>query len=80
VGSIRLSAYSTHVCETKIKEVTVERVAAIGSGTMGSGVGYVTALSGFETRLYDISPEALAAIEALLRTYRAEAKGRQATP
>lgn len=58
----------------------MERVAVIGSGTMGSGVGYVTALSGFETRLYDISPEALAAIEALLRTYRAEAKGRQATP
>jgi len=30
---------------------------------MGSGVGYVTALSGFETRFYDISREVLAKAE-----------------
>ncbi len=42
----------------------MEKVAVIGSGTMGSGVGYVTALAGFETRLYDVIPEALAKAEA----------------
>lgn len=41
----------------------MEKVAVVGSGTMGSGVGYVTALAGFETRLYDVSPEALVKAE-----------------
>lgn len=42
----------------------MEKVTVIGSGTMGSGVGYVTALAGFETRLYDVVPEALVRAEA----------------
>ena len=56
----------------------MEKVAVIGSGTMGSGVGYVTALAGFETRLYDVIPEALAKAEAYHRSLIARllAKGR----
>ncbi len=56
----------------------MEKIAVIGSGTMGSGVGYVTALAGFETRLYDVSPEALAKTEAYHKGLisRSLAKGR----
>lgn len=35
------------------------RIAVIGSGTMGAGIAQVAAAGGFETRLYDISPEML---------------------
>jgi 3-hydroxybutyryl-CoA dehydrogenase len=54
------------------------KVAVIGSGTMGSGVGYVTALAGFETMLYDVIPEALAKAEAYHQSLiaRSLAKGR----
>ncbi len=56
----------------------MEKVAVIGSGTMGSGIGYVTALSGFETRLYDVVPEALAKAEEYHKRLiaRSLAKGR----
>ena len=56
----------------------MERVAVIGSGTMGSGVGYVTALAGFETRLYDVIPEALTKAKAYHEKLiaRSLAKGR----
>ena len=56
----------------------MEKVAVIGSGTMGSGIGYVTALSGFETRLYDVVPEALAKAEEYHKHLiaRSLAKGR----
>lgn len=56
----------------------MERVAVIGSGTMGSGIGYITALSGFETRLYDISREVLAKVEEYHRNLvaRGLTKGR----
>jgi len=37
----------------------MRKVAVIGAGTMGSGIGYVTASAGFETGLCDICPEAL---------------------
>jgi 3-hydroxybutyryl-CoA dehydrogenase len=39
----------------------VAAVAVLGAGTMGRGIAYVAALGGFATRLYDVSPEALAA-------------------
>ena len=35
---------------------TITRVGVLGSGTMGSGIGQVCALAGFETILYDVTP------------------------
>ncbi len=37
----------------------MQKVAVIGSGTMGSGIAYVTALADFPTGLYDVFPEQL---------------------
>ena len=37
----------------------VKKIAVIGSGTMGRGIAYTAALSGFEVTLQDISAEAL---------------------
>lgn len=37
----------------------MQNVAIIGSGTMGSGIAYVTARAGLSTRLYDPIPEQL---------------------
>jgi 3-hydroxybutyryl-CoA dehydrogenase len=37
----------------------VKTIGIIGSGTMGSGIAQVAALSGFNTLIYDISPDAL---------------------
>lgn len=46
-------------------------LAVLGAGTMGHGIAQVAAMSGYETRLFDIMPEALEAarerIEANLR-------------
>lgn len=36
-------------------------VAVLGAGTMGHGIAHVAALAGYETTLYDASPEALEA-------------------
>ncbi len=36
---------------------TIATVAVLGSGTMGAGLAQVCALSGFQTILYDVSPE-----------------------
>ena len=38
----------------------MRRIAVIGSGTMGSGIAHVAALSGLEVALYDIAEDALA--------------------
>ncbi len=45
----------------------MKKVAVIGSGTMGSGIAYVTALAGFPTGLYDVSPEQLTRARAYHR-------------
>jgi len=45
----------------------MQKVAVIGSGTMGSGIAYVTALAGFPTGLYDMFPEQLTKAEAYHR-------------
>ena len=37
----------------------VKKIAVIGSGTMGRGIAYTAALSGFDVALQDISEEAL---------------------
>ena len=48
---------------------TVERVAVIGAGTMGSGIAQAAATAGWETRLTDARPEAIpAAIASINRT------------
>jgi 3-hydroxybutyryl-CoA dehydrogenase len=40
--------------------VTVERVGVVGAGTMGAGIAQIAALGGYETRLHDPIPAALA--------------------
>ena len=42
---------------------SIKKVTVIGSGTMGSQIGIVAALSGFETTIVDIAEEALAKAE-----------------
>src|SRR3981189_1582895 len=39
-----------------ISMLDVQRVAVIGSGTMGSGIAQVAALAGYETALFDAAP------------------------
>jgi 3-hydroxybutyryl-CoA dehydrogenase len=40
--------------------VKVERVGVVGAGTMGAGIAQIAALGGYETRLHDPVPAALA--------------------
>jgi 3-hydroxybutyryl-CoA dehydrogenase len=39
----------------------IRRIAVIGAGTMGHGIAQVAAIAGYQTRLTDTSPDALAA-------------------
>jgi len=39
--------------------IRVERVAVIGAGAMGHGIAQVSAMAGYETRIYDVKEEAL---------------------
>jgi 3-hydroxybutyryl-CoA dehydrogenase len=41
--------------------VSIRRIAVIGAGTMGHGIAYVAAASGFDVRLADADPSMLAA-------------------
>jgi 3-hydroxybutyryl-CoA dehydrogenase len=43
--------------------MSVRTVTVLGAGTMGHGIAHAAAVSGFETRLYDVSAAALAAAE-----------------
>jgi 3-hydroxybutyryl-CoA dehydrogenase len=45
----------------------IGKVAVIGGGTMGSGIAYVTALSGLDTSLYDVLAEQLTRAEGYHR-------------
>lgn len=45
----------------------VTRIAVIGAGTMGRGIAQVAALGGYETVLYDVSPELTEGGAAALR-------------
>jgi len=47
--------------------MSVRTVGVIGSGTMGRGIAYVSAAGGFQTFLYDVSPEA---VDGALKTIR----------
>ncbi len=40
--------------------IAVERVGVVGAGTMGAGIAQIAALGGYETRLHDPVPAALA--------------------
>lgn len=51
----------------------IEVIAVLGAGTMGRGIAHVSALGGFETRLYDVDADALD--EALATVHRNLAKG-----
>ncbi len=56
----------------------MQKVGVIGSGTMGSGIAYVTALAGLPTGLFDVVAEQLTKAEAYHRKLlsRAVDKGR----
>ena len=58
--------------------MNVEKAAVIGSGTMGRGIAYVTAVAGLPTGLYDVLPEQLTKAQAYHRKLldRAVEKGR----
>ena len=57
----------------------VKHVTIVGSGTMGSQIGMVSALAGYDTTIVDISPQALQKAEAQLhrRVDRDVEKGRR---
>jgi len=42
----------------------IQQIAVLGAGTMGLGIAHVSALAGYDTRLFDVSPEALTKAEA----------------
>lgn len=46
--------------ETEVSS-SIERAAVLGAGTMGHGIAHVLAMCGIDTRLYDISDEAVEA-------------------
>jgi 3-hydroxybutyryl-CoA dehydrogenase len=49
----------------------ISRIAVLGAGTMGHGIAHAAIAGGYDTRLYDVSPEAIdkgrAAIETIVR-------------
>ncbi len=47
--------------------MSVSRVGVVGAGTMGSGIAQVAALGGYETVIYDVSPELVERGAATLR-------------
>lgn len=44
---------------SRTANMDLNTIAVIGAGTMGRGIAQVSAMAGFRTRLYDISPDAL---------------------
>ena len=49
----------------------IKQIAVIGTGTMGRGIAYLSALAGYDTTIHDVDPAALdaakASIESTLR-------------
>jgi 3-hydroxybutyryl-CoA dehydrogenase len=56
----------------------IKKIGIIGAGTMGSGIAAASALSGFQTSLYDISPEAVSkAVSSISKGFqKLEEKGK----
>ena len=48
-------------------------IAVLGAGTMGHGIAWAAAVGGFETRLFDVSPDALDRASAVFDTIGAKA-------
>jgi 3-hydroxybutyryl-CoA dehydrogenase len=50
----------------------ISRIAVLGAGTMGHGIAYAAVAGGYDTRMYDVSPDAIdtgrAAIDSIVRT------------
>ena len=46
------------------------RIGVLGAGVMGAGIAQVTAVAGYETRCYDVAPEALVAARGHVTTGR----------
>ena len=50
----------------------ISRIAVLGAGTMGHGIAHAAIAGGYDTRMYDVAPEAIergrAAIETIVRT------------
>ena len=44
-----------------------QRVAVIGAGTMGHGIAHAAVVAGYDTTMYDVSPQALERGEAAIR-------------
>ena len=40
-----------------------DTLTVLGAGTMGHGIAQVAAMAGYETRLFDVEPEALEAAQ-----------------
>jgi 3-hydroxybutyryl-CoA dehydrogenase len=62
--------------------MTVTTVAVIGAGTMGHGIAHAAVVSGFDTRLYDVSDAQLAKARGRVKEIleRAVALGKATTP
>ena len=56
-----LTAFDTTDRRRKTPMPDIRQLTVLGSGTMGLGIAHVSALAGYETRLFDISAEALGA-------------------
>jgi 3-hydroxybutyryl-CoA dehydrogenase len=50
--------------QTTTGQTTIRQIAVIGTGTMGRGIAYLSALAGYETVLHDLEPSALDAARA----------------
>jgi 3-hydroxybutyryl-CoA dehydrogenase len=61
--------------------VTIRRIAVIGAGTMGHGIAYVAAVSGFDVRLADADAATLAAgVRRIRETFEKAIERGKATP
>ena len=56
--------------------MSVQSIAVIGSGLMGRGIAYVSAVGGFETRLFDVSAGALERAQGQIRRDLEEGQAR----
>ncbi|MFZ2492466.1 MAG: 3-hydroxyacyl-CoA dehydrogenase family protein [Thermoanaerobaculia bacterium] len=54
----------------------LRQITILGSGTMGRGIAYLSVVAGYETVLHDVSPTALEAAGAAIRTLIAKGRDR----
>jgi 3-hydroxybutyryl-CoA dehydrogenase len=51
-----------------IMAIGIRRIAVLGAGTMGHGIAHAAASADYDTRLFDVSPEALAKARVAIET------------